>query len=143
MVLRKDEKQRFKKFAEMLKATKKREETLKLIGFAECEKEDKTPKFEIDDSLKDEVSNSEKIYILLKLSMPEPTDGSLSPEKIKQQNAILLFYIGVAFAGLNNNQPEEVFNRSIVDIDCLIETEDKKLLELLDNSKNYVFIFSY
>lgn len=143
MVLRKDEKQRFKKFTEMLKATKKSEETLKLIGFAECEKEDKTPKFEIDDSLKDEVSNSEKIYILLKLSMSEPTDGSLSPTKIKQKYAILLFYIGAAFAGLNNNQPEEVFNRSIVDIDCLIETEDKKLLELLDNSKNYVFIFNY
>lgn len=125
MILKRDWNQDFQEFTEKLKESKKKESTLSLIGFGLCEK-DKTTKIEISDSIKAEIANSKNLYILS-----------------NHRNSGLVWYVGDAIVKLGDGRCEKSCDDSKVEPDSLSETEDKELLELLDNSKDYIFVFNY
>ena len=123
MVLRKDKEQRFKKFTDILKE-KMQKSTLNLIGFAECENH-AAKTFEIDDSLKDEISNSENIRIFT------------NQKNLNERHIVKVI------VELCNDQCDELYNSSTLRYKTLNETEYKELLELLDNFKDYIFVFNF
>lgn len=123
MVLRKDEKQRFKKFTEMLNE-RNEEPALNLIGFAECETH-VAKTFEIDGSVKDEISNLKNIRIF-------------TNRKNFNESHILKVIVELC-----NDQCDELYNSSTLRYKTLNETEYKELLELLDISKDYIFVFNF
>ncbi len=123
MVLKRAVPQRFFDFTEILKK-KILQPNLKLVGFSEC-KHHMANEFEISDSLKEEISNSENLYILT------------------NQKEFNSHYILSIILKMNNVQDEELYNRSTISFNVLSETEDKELIEQLNSSDDYLFVFNY
>ena len=121
MVLKRDKEQQFQQFTDMLNEINA-EPTLKLLGFAECEKNSKI-EFEYSDSLENEIANSENVRVFTNKSCPVYCNG-----------------IGSVIGKLFNSDKGTFTVRSLADKKY---KELGRLLELLDDSKDYVFVFSY
>ena len=140
VVLKKDENQRFQQFTDMLNESERKKQTLKLIGLAKFEKNKVVEAVVIDASLKEEIQNSKNLCIL---TYP--------------QNDVLAFHTSDAIVNLGDGKSEKgcddskvepghsenLCDDSELDSDFLDEAKDKELIELLDDSKDYVFVFSY
>ena len=126
VVLKKDENQRFQQFTDMLNESERKKQTLKLIGFAEFEKNKVVEAVVIDASLKEEIQNSKNLCIL---TYP--------------QNDVLAFHTSDAIVNLGDGKSEKGCDDSELKSRFLDEAKDKELIELLADSKDYVFVFSY
>lgn len=140
VVLKKDENQRIQQFTDMLNESKKKKQTFKLIGFAEFEKNKVVEAVAIDASLKEEIQNSKNLCILT-----YPQNDVLASFT---SDAIVNLGDGKSEKGCDDSKVEPGHSENLCDdseftSDFLDEAKDKELIELLDNSKAYVFVFSY
>lgn len=140
VVLKKDENQRFQQFTDMLNESERKKQTLKLIGFAEFEKNKVVEAVAIDASLKEEIQNSKNLCILT-----YPRNDVLASFTA---GAIVKLGDGKSEKGCDDSKVEPGHSENLCDdseftSDFLDEAKDKELIELLDNSKAYVFVFSY